>query len=424
MGLVTGDVEDKEPTNLYAWGLVFALVGWFVITAFSIWSGNPVGTGVFIILLVVNGMLATRDMYRNAIALTPLRFVAGACIVPVWLWVRASGAHVGRAPFWVYLVVGVLGSVTLGGLEAASRIVRPVGRASVAVNTRTGTEGVAAVSAATTKADTSIATNSTASSAWSVSSQVDKLTDRETLKAVTRAAVEDNPKLVYELTLRCDQQTRATSLAMFEDQGFGVLAPRMLPFETRVTGDSMGEYKKFSFRHDSGAVQSGMLMGREGPDANTAAWDELTVTFRVESARIASWNTTVANARAGKVAYVDAHTGAGRSTSWADLLLLRPHVLTMPLTRLVVADVFPNETVEFSFSTLTSTERGVIESACFPLLPALTAVPEPPAGSPWDNLPEVPPWDQLDPVSTAPTPEASDPNPAAARTAPTATSHN
>jgi len=420
MGLVTGNVEKKEVTNVYAWGLVVAMGGWFAWTAFfsdDLAAGLATSPGnVFVVSLVVacalNGLFVYHDMVHNDMELTPFRFFLGFTLVPIWLWVRASGARVGRTPFWTYLLVMLLGSITLAvNVDARTTAQRAT---SALLSSPVVPNGVVAIPAATATAHAGTPNTTASSSPWSVSAQVDKLTDRETVKAVIRAVVSDNPKLLYELTLRCDESTRVASLAAFEDVGLGVL-PRMLPLETRVTGDSIVQYKEFSFRHDSGAAQRGMLVGGHGQDANTAAWNELTVTFRVESARIDSWNTTVAEARAGKVAYIDAHTGAGRSTSWASLLQLRPHVLTMPSARLVVADVFPNETVEFSFSTLTATERGAVESACFPPSPSMAAVPEPSAGTPWENLPEVPPWDQLDSAPTASTPEASEPNPAAAR---------
>jgi len=382
--------EEKKPSNVCGWGLVLALGAACIAYLVTPSDYHPALWAAFVI---TNIALVAWDAVRNdeGMLVLLLLLVVGAFIAPFWLWLRQAN----RKPFWAYVSIVLLIFVYGTGMlatpgESAARPATPQEDAPVAAAAKL-------TSVATASA---VEPEPTTSSAWSVSTQIDKLTDRETLKAVTRAVVPDNIRLQYELTLRCDGQTRVAHLGVFEDIGAGVV-PRMLPFETRVSGDSVIALKRFSFRHDSGAVQSGTLVGGHGQDANTAAWGEWTVTFQDESARISSWNTSVANARAGKVAYIDAHTGAGRTTPWATLLQLRPDISTVPPTRLVVADVFPNETVEFSFSTLTSAERGAIESACFPPLPAMAAVPKPPAGTPLGDLPDIAPWDQLDPAPAA-----------------------
>jgi hypothetical protein len=54
------------------------------------------------------------------------------------------------------------------------------------------------------------------------------------------------------------------------------------------------------------------------------------------------------------------------STDRDSVLLFGQRFDAFPLARVVIADVFPDEAIEFPFETLTADQRTAMQTMCFP----------------------------------------------------------
>src|SRR5689334_19679580 len=68
---------------------------------------------------------------------------------------------------------------------------------------------------------------------WSMKLDTDRLTDAKVFTATATARADDNPAHLYQLTLTCDGQPRAVSLATFDTTGApaGMMAPRPIAWQ-------------------------------------------------------------------------------------------------------------------------------------------------------------------------------------------------
>lgn len=75
-------------------------------------TGSILGIPVLVLTLC--------DMSANYIQVTPLRFICGLTASPAYLWIRATELQESRVPFWVSLVLFLLGVVNIAGELAGS----------------------------------------------------------------------------------------------------------------------------------------------------------------------------------------------------------------------------------------------------------------------------------------------------------------
>ncbi len=208
---------------------------------------------------------------------------------------------------------------------------------------------------------------------WSMKMDTDRLTDAKVFTATATAHADDNPAHLYQLILTCDGQPRALSLATFDTTGApaGMMAPRPIEWQSRVittggdviarAGNTNGPPTKFApviqnevtepnairFRFDSVAAAISRI---ERTSDNTGSLSFLDI-FAPNSPRIdSSGVVTAEQERAlGRLQALTSGDGITR---------------TLPKIRLLIADVFPSETVEFNFSTLTPDARSALQKMC------------------------------------------------------------
>jgi TonB family protein len=165
-------------------------------------------------------------------------------------------------------------------------------------------------------------------SEWNVRSDLDLLTDTQTVVAVVAASPTNDQRYVYELTLRCDGSTRQVHVSTFEVVQTGDLIPRQIPWRVefmQVVG-AAGAVSSVDLRVrvDGGDVQRAAIRGTHGNQGE-----------------------------------ISAVSGTSRNA------FSESKMPTMPTTRLVVADVFPNEQVEFRFDSMSAAERAAVGALCF-----------------------------------------------------------
>lgn len=191
---------------------------------------------------------------------------------------------------------------------------------------------------------------------WTVRTTTDKLTDKKVLTATIRGATTEHPTLNYELTLKCDAG-RSVNVTISTFDG---AKPRPIPWNVTRTA-SGGQVHTYStdpvivresvtqsvrYRIDSGAVANGTLV-QSHANAGTLSSD----IFNTDTRRINS-NGALSGAQEQFLARLQGALAGNVA------------VLTMPTARLIIADLFPGETVEFSFNTLTADQRGAMQNGC------------------------------------------------------------
>ena len=200
-----------------------------------------------------------------------------------------------------------------------------------------------AASLSPTPAPMPVATESP-STPWTVTTDTDKLTDKKLLTAATTSTGGDASQ-VYELTVKCDGASEPeVTVATFDrtNTTAGERLGRGIPW-THFASGATSWVASFRYRIDSGTVGGGMLWQTYNNAGSTTA------VFRppLTSAQVvAQWEGTAAQ-RAESQAEVKSQS-------------------TLPQTRLVVADLFPGETVEFLFNNLTAEQRTAMQTMCFP----------------------------------------------------------
>ena len=304
------EAEDaQQPVQQrYAW----LMVVWLPVTmGLSLYA--PLGG--FVAGVVVNTVLFWLDITRNNAEMTVMRLIFGAALVPGWLWLRGRVLHTTRGPFVAYLLV-LLGSAAVVGSMGGRGLPSQVDSAqSPATNSAAPT--VAGASNAAPLSDTT----------WAITTAKDKLTDKDTLTATATTTTAD--KNVYQLVLTCtsgDRNERDTNIGTYEAAGLlGSASGRAIPWT--FAGDTLS--RTIRYRMDSGEVQQTRIVKVYDNVGNT-----------VKSMVLGQHLEVVEQSRD--------FFGGG-----------------LPTTRVVVSDVFPDETVEFSFAALRADERAALHTMCF-----------------------------------------------------------
>jgi hypothetical protein len=172
---------------------------------------------------------------------------------------------------------------------------------------------------------------------WTITTEKDKLTDAQVLTTVARATTDNGN--IYELTLKCDAVgKRENTVSTFTARGEG----RAILWTTLVADgpthtENLGrrEYIPQSADHTA-AIQlggSGVLQGTH-------------TRIRMDSGEVVD----------GPFIPKDfSNVGAFGALN------------VLPTTRLLIADLFPDETVEFQFSALSAAQRAVLTRMCIDL---------------------------------------------------------
>jgi len=178
---------------------------------------------------------------------------------------------------------------------------------------------------------------------WGMTLNVDKLTDQKVFTATATAHVSGPSSPSYQLILRCVVgKDRDVSLATFDDAD----EPRVIPFVTDIEETGAAHY------------EAGIRIPQIVVSISRA------IRYRMDS-RPAERAQLVSPEEYSNVGRIVLGYSAGANL-FANLLGIDMFSKSgLPTTRLIVADVFPDETVEFSFSTLTPDARSAIQKACF-----------------------------------------------------------
>lgn len=168
------------------------------------------------------------------------------------------------------------------------------------------------------------------SSPWTFSVTTDKLTDKQIVTATVSAST---PSLYnYSLEFKCDGEPR------IEISSFDKAAkPRPMPFDqtSRVV--------------DRAPFTGGRWIPGYGPVPNYQTLTDTSLNFRY---RIDDDTPDNGSLGGGK------YSNAGEMAWPYDRL-------EVPTTRLIIADVFPDETVEFPFTNLPLDQRNILNRKCF-----------------------------------------------------------
>lgn len=182
------------------------------------------------------------------------------------------------------------------------------------------------IAAAVCLAGASLSAFAQSGTEWGMSIDTDKMTDRKTLIATASTQVSDVRSPAYQLELRCDGKVQQVSIATFDATGAG---------------------RDISWQTETFSPERARSLGVLTLSAVTVS----SVGFRYRVDDAPAQRAVLAQQR---------YANAGTSRILPDAL---------PSKRLLVADIFPDETVEFSFTALTQGERDAIQKMCFPASP-------------------------------------------------------
>lgn len=155
---------------------------------------------------------------------------------------------------------------------------------------------------------------------WSVETGKDPLTDALKVTAKTRVRLSPQLPHFYELTITCSVGEKRISIQTLDSSGPNTSA--MTPRRMRLAQP-------------------------------TAPPFVLTLQFRYR----------IDNETASTATLHQAYTGSPSTGIWGGLN--EENLSRLPTDRLVIADVFPDETVEFSFARLASSDRAALQETCF-----------------------------------------------------------
>jgi len=207
---------------------------------------------------------------------------------------------------------------------------------------------------------------------WSTTLDVDKLTDKRVFTVTATAHADENPAHIYQLTITCDGGPRNVTLSAWSTTGApaGKMNARPIEWESRIVtagGNVTTRDAKTGAPHAfSPVVQNEVSV----PKA---------IRFRIDSAAVAVSRLERASDNVGLLSLSDLFTtdaprvdSSGALTAQQERALGRLQALssgdaltaTLPKARLLVADVFPNETVEFRFDVLTPDARSALRKMC------------------------------------------------------------
>jgi len=180
-----------------------------------------------------------------------------------------------------------------------------------------------------------------AAASWVLKTDVDRLTDRETLTASSTVPLSEESPYLYKLTLKCDGTSRQVTVATFErlDLSDGATLPRAIEFDTDVRETGSAQY----------------VEGVRVP--NVAAVSFAWFKSRVDEQEPETYQLVPVLDNVGKVVHP-------LSRALGDFF-----GNSLPENRLVIANVFPDEQVEFRFDQMTEPERMALQGSCFPRMP-------------------------------------------------------
>jgi TonB family protein len=203
---------------------------------------------------------------------------------------------------------------------------------------------------------------------WRMKLDVDKLTDQQVLTATATVLESPNSPHVYQLTLRCAGTDTQMNLSTWDtrDAPVGMMNPRPMLWQTQVRQTGGPKFspgginqstpivqrevalpKSFRYRIDSANATSSTL----SQVADNIGRVQMTDIFNVDPHQIDSGGALSSEQERALARFSDALSGVSPT-------------LMLPTTRLLIADVFPDETVEFPFSTLTSDDRSTMGKMC------------------------------------------------------------
>lgn len=187
---------------------------------------------------------------------------------------------------------------------------------------------VSALTATTaTRAQQLSATEQGMTKPWDFTVDQDKFTHKKVLTARATVASSETPSHIYRLTFECDGDSREITLGTFDttDAANVMMVPRPLPgLQT-----SEATVISIQYRVDSGTPSSVSAFSAQSDSANVVV--------------LASG---IFGAKEGLPGGTFSETA------------------TLPRNRLVISDLFHDETVEFPFATLTSDSRAALEKMC------------------------------------------------------------
>lgn len=182
-----------------------------------------------------------------------------------------------------------------------------------------------------------------AASAWQVESTVDPFTDQRRLVATRQQPLPGHELHVYELVLSCGATGRKMEIRTFMDanESSDILTPRTVPMtrSTNWTTDSVADSGVFAFRRDDSAPQQGAFIAPDYP--NVVLLD-------------AVFPAPADETEAFSQALLGSVLNVGSILNEA-----------MPRSRLVIAGLFPDETVEFRFDDIQLNDRNMLATQCW-----------------------------------------------------------
>jgi TonB family protein len=207
---------------------------------------------------------------------------------------------------------------------------------------------------------------------WSITQNEDKLTDRTMLTATATAHAGENAAHIYQLTVKCDGEPREFALSTWSTSG-GFLSKmngRPMAWQTRVVQSGGQVTSRNSITNAPLAY---------APIVESEVADPIRFRYRIDNATASSSILTRVSENVADLHPVDVFIpppppmdSGGALSSDQERALARlaavtrgdSLTMTLPKTRLLFADVFPGETVEFSFSALRPEERSALQKMC------------------------------------------------------------
>lgn len=233
--------------------------------------------------------------------------------------------------------------------------------------------------------------------------EADKMTDKKTLTATAVVSVPQNDTHQYQFEMKCDGALQSVTISAY-DNG----RPRSIEWDVlvSVTGgpsfrlNTDGSFrnnstpvvgaesatKPFRYRIDSAPAESGSLVQRytNGGEAKAMFQSRLIerhddslkgLTTSQAIARIGDADrgvqSSVGNSRrlfydAKHLSYPDvSRTVVLDNEVVTDVIVTSEAAPSLPTTRIIVADLFPDEVAEIPFNVLTPISRTTIQTMCF-----------------------------------------------------------
>lgn len=187
---------------------------------------------------------------------------------------------------------------------------------------------------------------------WNIDVSTDKLTDEKVLVATAQATVE-GASSVYQLELRCSQGN-VTDLLL---STFRAANDTLRPIQWDMSlSPKFGELvRAYRYRIDDWGADVALLKHTRYQNAGLLSRE-----LRPSNQRT-TWSPLLRRFNADDEANLRHNFGA---LVTPDMVAVQTIFGTLPKTRLLIADVFPDETVEFRFDSLLAGYRATIQNMC------------------------------------------------------------